>query len=131
MEHKVIMNLRMVNGDKSLFCQRHQSFIAALCQVGGSHEGIIQQLVKETDLGKELDKVVENLRSNPGDEFGRVSGDVWIVIMDKAENEEYDKIKTVPKGQEVVDCGVLYRWLADASHSAEVEGGVGRARGDV
>ncbi len=30
MEHKVIMNLRMVNGDKSLFRQWHQRFIAAL-----------------------------------------------------------------------------------------------------
>ncbi len=58
-EHKVNMNLRMVNGDKTLFRHWHQRFIIALGQVGGVHEEIIQQLVRETDLGRELDKVVE------------------------------------------------------------------------
>ena len=53
MEHKVIMNLRMVNGDKSLFRQWHQRFITALGQVEGAHEEIIQLLVRETDLGRE------------------------------------------------------------------------------
>ena len=60
MEHKVIMNLRMVNGDKSLFRQWHQRFITALGQVGGAHEEIVRQVVKEMGLGRELDKVVDN-----------------------------------------------------------------------
>ncbi len=41
MEHKVIMNLRMVNGDESLFRQWHHKFIFALNQLGGAHEEII------------------------------------------------------------------------------------------
>ena len=49
------------------------------------------------DLGRELDKVVENLRSHYGEEFRKVSGDVWNILMDKAENEAYDKIKMVHK----------------------------------
>ena len=101
MEHKVIMNLRMVSGDKSLFCQWNQRFIAALGQVEGAHEEIIQQLVRETDLGRELDKVVENLRGHCGEEIRRVSGDVWNILLDKAENEAYDKIKIVHKGNGV------------------------------
>ena len=102
MEHEVIMNLRMVNGDKSLFRQWHQRFVTALGQVEGSHEEIIQHLVKETDLGKELKKIAEQLRITYGGEFARISRDVWNILMDKAENEAYDKIKMIPKGQGVV-----------------------------
>ena len=49
---------------KSLFRQWHQRFITALGQVGGAHEEIIQQLVKETDLGKELDKINKHLKDH-------------------------------------------------------------------
>ncbi len=41
MEHKVSTNLRMVNGDKSLFRQWQQMFITALGQVDGAHEEMI------------------------------------------------------------------------------------------
>ena len=54
MEHKVIQYLRAVNGDKALFRQWHQKFTTALGQVPGNHEEIIQRMVKEIDLGKEL-----------------------------------------------------------------------------
>ncbi len=37
-EHKVIMNLRAVSGDKSMFRQWHQKFTTALEQVGGAHK---------------------------------------------------------------------------------------------
>ena len=57
MEHKVIQYLRAVNGDKSLFRQWHQKFTTALGQVTGVHEEIVQRMVKEIDLGKELEKV--------------------------------------------------------------------------
>ena len=93
MEHKVITNLRCVSGDKSLFRQWHQKFIMALGQYGKVHQEIAQHLVKETDLGKELDKVVEDLKITYGGEFERVSGDVWNTCLDQAENEAYDKIK--------------------------------------
>ena len=62
MEHKVITNLRCVSHDKSLFRQWHQRFITALGQYDHVHEEIAQHLVKETDLGKELDKAVGELR---------------------------------------------------------------------
>ncbi len=50
-----------------------------------------------------------------GEEFRRISGDVWNVLMDKAEQEAYDQIKMFPKGQRVVACGVLRRWFTDVS----------------
>ena len=54
------MNFRMVNGDKSLFRQWHQRFVTALSQVGGVHEEIVLNLVREIDVGKELNEVTEN-----------------------------------------------------------------------
>ncbi len=81
----------------------------------GSHEDIIQHLGKETDLGKELDKVVEELRITYGGEFVRLPGDVWNILMDKTENEAYDKIKMVQKGDGISAYGVSYRWFTDVS----------------
>ncbi len=86
-----------------------------------AHEEIVQQLVKETDLGKELDKVVENLRITYGEEFERVSGDVWNILLDKAENEVHDKNKIVHKGEWISAHGVFYRWFTDMSGFRFVE----------
>ncbi len=44
-----------------------------------------------------------------------MSGDVWNILIDKAEMEAYDKIKMVPKGQGVEAYGVMYRWFTDVS----------------
>ena len=55
MEHKVIQCLRAVNGDKSLFRQWHQKFTTALGQVSSGHEEIVQRMVKEIDLGSDLE----------------------------------------------------------------------------
>ena len=115
MENKVIQNLRAVNGDKSLFRQWHQKFTTALGQVGGARVEIVHRLVKEIDLGREMEKVVTGLKGEYGDEFDKVSGDVWNILIDKAEMEAYDKIKMVPKSQGVVAYGVLYRWFTDVS----------------
>ncbi len=100
MEHTVITNLRCVNGDTSLFRQWRQRFIAALGQHDDHVQGeIVQHLVKKTDLGKEVDKVVEEVKTTCGGTFVRVSGDVWNMLLDKAEIEAYDKIKIVHKGE--------------------------------
>ena len=115
MEHKVIQYFRAVNGDKSLFRQWHQKITTALGQVSGDNEEIVQRMVKEIDLGKDLEKVVTTLKGEFGDEFVKVSGDIWNILIDKAEAEACDKIKMVPKGQGVVAYGVLYRWFTDVS----------------
>ena len=103
-------------------------------------------MVKEIDLGKDLEKVVTMLKGEYGKVFTNVSGDIWNVLLDKAEAEAYDKIKMVPKGQGVVAYGVLYVPLVhgcvrfgfgrtspdvDAPGPAQTRGGVGGARGDV
>ncbi len=56
MENRVVMDLRAVTGDKSLFRQWHQKFVAAIGQVRRECEGIVLSLVREIDLGKDLDK---------------------------------------------------------------------------
>ena len=62
MENEVIQNLRAVSGDKSLFRQWHQKFTTAFGQFGGVHEEIVHRLVKESDLGREMEKAVTGLR---------------------------------------------------------------------
>jgi hypothetical protein len=43
-------------------------------------------------LGKELEKGVTGLRGEYGDEFDKVPGDIWKILIDKAETEAYDEI---------------------------------------
>ncbi len=54
MEHQY---LRAVSGDKSLFRQRHQKFTTPPRQITSELDEIVQRLVKEICLGKELEKV--------------------------------------------------------------------------
>ncbi len=54
-------------------------------------------MVKEINLGKELEKVVTGLREELGDEFNKVLGDIRKNMIDKAEMEAYDKIKRCRK----------------------------------
>ena len=115
MEYKAIQNLRAVNGDKSMFRQWRQKFTTALGQVVESHEEIVHRLVKEIDLSREMEKIVTGLRTEYGEEFERASGDVWNILIDKAEMEAYDKIKMVPKGEGVIAYGIMYRWFTDVS----------------
>ncbi len=49
-----------------------------------------------------MEKVVTGLRGECADELGKVSGDVWNMLIDKAEADAYDKIKMVPTGQGIV-----------------------------
>ncbi len=41
------------------------------------NEDIVHRLVKEIDQGKDLEKVETGLKDEFGDEFNKVSGDVW------------------------------------------------------
>jgi hypothetical protein len=60
-----------------------------------------------------MGKLATRLTGEYGDEFDKVSGDVWSASIDTAEMKAYDKIKMVPKSQGVVAYGVLRRCFAD------------------
>ncbi len=62
MGHTVIQYLKAVNGDKSLFRKWHHKFTTGLGQVAGAHEEIVHRLVKEIDLGGDIEKIVIGLR---------------------------------------------------------------------
>ncbi len=64
MQHKVIVNLRMVNGGKSLFGQWRQRLVTTMSQVGDVHDQIVFNLVCEIDLGKELDTITGYLEGS-------------------------------------------------------------------
>ena len=50
-----------------------------------------------------------------GGYFTRVSEDMWNVSLDKVENEAYDNIKMVHKGDGITAPRVIYRWFIDVS----------------
>ncbi len=85
MEHKVILNFRAVSGDKSLFRQWDPTFTTALGQVGVAHDDMVHRLLKEIELEKEMEKVVKGSKGEGGDKFDKVLGDVWNVLIVKAE----------------------------------------------
>ncbi len=45
MEHKVIQNLTIMSGDKSLFRQWHQKFTTGLGRANATHEEIVHRMV--------------------------------------------------------------------------------------
>jgi hypothetical protein len=115
MEHRVIQGLRAVNGDKALFRQWHQKFVTAMGQVKEVYEEIIHNMVKEIDLGKDLESTLKKLAEVYGEVWFDVSGDVYKVLIDKSEAEAYDKIKMVRPGDGLKAYGIMYRWFTDVS----------------
>ena len=87
MEHRVIQGLRAVNGDKALFRQWHQKFVTAMGQVKEVYEEIIHSMVKEIDLGKDLENTLKKLTEVYGEVWFDASGDVYKVLIDKSEAE--------------------------------------------
>jgi hypothetical protein len=42
----------------------------------------VHGLIKDIDVGNEMDKFVLGLRADHGDEFEKTSGDVWNILID-------------------------------------------------
>ncbi len=61
MEHNALQNCKVASRDKSLLRQWHQKFTAALGQVKGEYEEMVHKLVRQIDLGKELDNIISEL----------------------------------------------------------------------
>ncbi len=61
------------------------------------------------------------LKGQCGDVLALASGDVWFVLIDKAEMEAYGKIKMLPKGEQVFVYGVMCRWFTDVSGLGSAE----------
>ncbi len=111
----MIQNLTAVNGDKGLFRHWHQKFTTALGQVKTEYEEIVHKLAQEIDMGRDMETVLTTLGREYGAIFGEASQDIWKVLIDEAEAEAYDKIKTIPQGHGTKAHGVVYRWFTDVS----------------
>ncbi len=121
MEHQVIQNLRAVSGVKSMFRQWHQKFTTALVQVQRAYAEMVYRLVREIDLGKELEKIVTGLRVDCGQVFDRASGDVWNAMTDSAEIQAYHKM--IPKESLPLESRTAGSRTCPASASARCLGG--------
>ncbi len=115
MEHRVMTNLKALSGDRGLFRQWHQKFTTALGQYNARYEEIVHYMAREIDLGKDLGAVSKKLGEVYGEMYAEASGDVWKVVIDKAEAEAYDKIKTIQQGEGLKAYAVIYRWFTDES----------------
>ncbi len=70
---------------------------------------MVHRFARDIDLGKELDVVMFTLQAGYGEVFYEASGDIRIFLIDKAEAEEYDKIKMIAPGEGIKAHGVVYR----------------------
>ena len=89
--------------------------ITALGQVKAEYEEIVHRLAREIDLGKEMEAILTMMENNYGAMFRVASSETWKILIDKAEAEAYDKIKTIQHGHGIKAYGVLYRWFTDVS----------------
>ncbi len=72
-------------------------------------EEMVHKLAREIDLGKEMEAILMMMENEYGSIFEEVTLDIWKVLIDKAEAEAYDKIKTIQQGGWIKAYGVLYR----------------------
>jgi hypothetical protein len=66
-------------------------------------------LVKEIDLGNDSETIVIGLRNDFGEDLQEASTEFWKALIDKAEAEAHDKIKTIPQGEGLRAYGTVYR----------------------
>ena len=98
-----------------MFRQWQQKFTTALGQVRAEYEEIVHKLAREIDLGREMENILTMLGREYGGVFVEASQALWKVLIDEAEAEAYEKIKTIPPGQGIEAYGVGYRWFTDVS----------------
>ncbi len=98
-----------MHGDKGLSRQWHQKFTIARGQVETEYEEIVHRLARKIDFGKEMENILTMLGREYVTVLVEASQALWKVLIDKAEAEAYDKIKTIPQGQGMKAYGVAYR----------------------
>ena len=62
-----------------------------------------------------MEAILTTMENNYGAMFREASSEIWKTLIDKAEAEAYDKIKTIQHGHGMKAYGVLYRWFTDVS----------------
>ncbi len=76
---------KVVSGGTPIFRQRHRKLTTAPGQVKGDCEEIIHRLVREIDLGKDVDKDMSMLDGDYGPALKEAFGDTCHCFIDKAE----------------------------------------------
>ena len=97
MDYKVVQHLKVMAGDKSSFRQWHVKLVSAMSQVKNEYSIMLEDLVKNIDLGKPLDKVLDDLYVKYGTFWDEVSDVMYKVLIDKVEGETYEKTRRYHK----------------------------------
>ena len=94
MEYKAIQGLKMLGGDEGQFRQWHQKMVSAMFTVKDEYGKILKYLEKSLDVGTKADDIQDELEENFDEELvEEFSMKLYTLLMDKAENEAYEKIR--------------------------------------
>jgi hypothetical protein len=85
MEFKVIQGLKIMSGDKGSFRQWHQKVLSAVGQVEAGYERLLQELAQEVDLGRNVDKILEEMEAKHSDFYLKTSNDMRKLLIDKVD----------------------------------------------
>ena len=94
LEYKAIQGLKMLGGDKGQFRQWHQKMVSAMFTVKDEYGKILKYLEKSLDVGTKADDIQDELEEDFDEELvEELSMKLYTLLMDKAENEAYEKIR--------------------------------------
>ena len=116
MDHKIVQNLSNVNGDKTKFRQWNHKFRSALMTVDKVYDNILEVVEKELNIGTSTDDIDNKVKVMiTSADYNKLTCDLYCILVDKAENEAYDKIKNIGTNKGLQAYMVLYRWFTDVS----------------
>ena len=116
MEYRIVQNLSKVNGDKTKFRQWNHKLKSALRIVDTSYHNIMEDMEMEMNIGNPIDEVYDDIKVKyPGEGHKRLAQDLYNIIIDKVEDEAYDRVKNVDVNNGLQAYMILYRWFTDVS----------------
>ena len=116
MDHKIVQNLGKVTGDKTKFRQWNHKLKSALRTVDKAYNDVLEAVEKELNIGTPMDKIDEEIKNKIADaDYEKLAHDLYSILIDKAEDEAYDKIKNIDTNEGLRAYMVLYRWFTDVS----------------
>ena len=92
-----------------------QKLLSTIGQVMQKCSLMIEDMVKHIDLLKAPDKVIDDMYTECGLDWSELSTEVYKVLIDKADGEAYDKVKSIAAGEGSKAYAVMYKCFTDVS----------------
>ena len=116
MEYRIVQNLGKVTGDKTKFRQWNHKLKSALRTVDKAYDDVLEEVEKELNIGTPMDKIEKDIKDRvTDDDYDKLVQDLYGILIDKSEDEAYDKIKSIDTNKGLQAYMVLYKWFTDVS----------------